>query len=324
MVVGYRFFGRVFMENHFVRDIGIALLNKIPKYCEILRQHHVNVPRAKTLADFEEYDTFNVMNKEEDGSAKIFENWLAKSDLQVLKTGLITVACPPLEEGVLKCYSNGQFYVYWKLADVSQDGFRVSIEYYSIEQGEAWLNGYCTFSSYEVNNLFENLEFNTFIDIMRQVNNPKYINKSERQMLNFMMNPIADAEDIMKQNCLAGVKWFLVAMDLFNHLLDTENEERIPTESEHLSIKKYKFEGPKGKKKRIIYLGDVKIECARNNSGIAIRRGQIVRKTDCWTVRGHYRHYQNGNVVYIAPYEKGENRNTGKKKQGREYKLRDS
>ena len=32
-----------------------------------------------------------------------------------------------------------------------------------------------------------------------------------------------------------------------------------------------------------------------------------------WPVRGHYRHYKSGKVVFIKQFEKGKNRNTGKK-----------
>lgn len=35
-----------------------------------------------------------------------------------------------------------------------------------------------------------------------------------------------------------------------------------------------------------------------------------------WPVRGHYRHYKNGKVVFIKQFEKGKNRNTGKKADG--------
>lgn len=35
---------------------------------------------------------------------------------------------------------------------------------------------------------------------------------------------------------------------------------------------------------------------------------EIVRHCEAWGVRGHYRHYKNGNVVYIAPYIKGKGR----------------
>ena len=44
----------------------------------------------------------------------------------------------------------------------------------------------------------------------------------------------------------------------------------------------------------------------------------IVRHCEAWGVRGHYRHYKNGTVVYIKPYVKGTNKSAYK---GREYVL---
>lgn len=46
--------------------------------------------------------------------------------------------------------------------------------------------------------------------------------------------------------------------------------------------------------------------------------GEYTRHCEAWGVRGHYRHYKSGRVVYIAPYCKGENRNNYK---GREFEL---
>lgn len=39
-----------------------------------------------------------------------------------------------------------------------------------------------------------------------------------------------------------------------------------------------------------------------------IRSKKIVRVAECWSVRGHYRHYKSGKVVYIKPFEKGTNK----------------
>ena len=35
---------------------------------------------------------------------------------------------------------------------------------------------------------------------------------------------------------------------------------------------------------------------------------EIIRRCEAWSVRGHYRHYKNGKVVFIAPYIKGKGR----------------
>lgn len=45
-----------------------------------------------------------------------------------------------------------------------------------------------------------------------------------------------------------------------------------------------------------------------------------VRRCACWKVRGHYRHYKSGAVVYVRPHVKGPERETAQVP-GREYSL---
>lgn len=42
---------------------------------------------------------------------------------------------------------------------------------------------------------------------------------------------------------------------------------------------------------------------------------------ECWGVRGHFRRYKSGKVVWISAYEKGEKRNTGVNFSGKTYKI---
>ena len=42
-------------------------------------------------------------------------------------------------------------------------------------------------------------------------------------------------------------------------------------------------------------------------TGLSMPRS-FTRHCEAWGVRGHYRHYKNGKVVYIAPYQKGKGR----------------
>ena len=42
---------------------------------------------------------------------------------------------------------------------------------------------------------------------------------------------------------------------------------------------------------------------------------------ECWSVRGHFRHYKNGKVVWVKPHEKGAKRNSGFKTEDKTYKL---
>jgi hypothetical protein len=51
----------------------------------------------------------------------------------------------------------------------------------------------------------------------------------------------------------------------------------------------------------------------KNNIANKLKSKKIHRAMSCWTVRGHYRHYKNGRVVYIQSYEKGNRKQKGEK-----------
>lgn len=69
-----------------------------------------------------------------------------------------------------------------------------------------------------------------------------------------------------------------------------------------------------------IELNGIRFTTTSNSIVRKLRSHNVQRLTNCWGVHGHYRHYKNGKVVYIAPYEKGPERNTGKKKK-KKYNL---
>lgn len=61
-------------------------------------------------------------------------------------------------------------------------------------------------------------------------------------------------------------------------------------------------------KEHIIRLNGVSIKTDSPTIASKIRSRKIVRVAECWSVRGHYRHYKSGKVVYIKPFEKGANK----------------
>ena len=61
-----------------------------------------------------------------------------------------------------------------------------------------------------------------------------------------------------------------------------------------------------------------KIYTIRGGNAPTVGKGERIRHCEAWEVVGHYRHYKNGRVVYIAPYYKGKNKNAVK---GKTYKL---
>lgn len=61
-----------------------------------------------------------------------------------------------------------------------------------------------------------------------------------------------------------------------------------------------------------------KIYTIRGKRAPTENKGTRARHCEAWEVVGHYRHYKNGRVVYIAPYYKGKNKNAVK---GKTYKF---
>ena len=64
----------------------------------------------------------------------------------------------------------------------------------------------------------------------------------------------------------------------------------------------------KNSKEYNIYLLDEIVDYVNANELATIPNGTHKIQCPCWSVRGHYRHYKNGNVVFIKNYEKGKNK----------------
>jgi hypothetical protein len=59
----------------------------------------------------------------------------------------------------------------------------------------------------------------------------------------------------------------------------------------------------------------------KNNIANKLKSNKIQRTMSCWTVRGHYRHYKNGRVVYIKSYEKGNRKQKGRSAKQKTYTI---
>lgn len=66
-------------------------------------------------------------------------------------------------------------------------------------------------------------------------------------------------------------------------------------------------------KEHVVHLNGVRITTSNNKAASKIKSRKVTRIMECWSVRGHFRHYKNGKVVYVHPYEKGTGRKTPKK-----------
>lgn len=102
----------------------------------------------------------------------------------------------------------------------------------------------------------------------------------------------------------------LMALMTYGRLKPTE-EPRSPREPRPPK-KAVQKRPPKQPSKRVTYI-------LRQDNGalVAAPKGSHASPRGEFTVRGHYRHYASGKVVWIAEYRKG----TGKKKKSKIYKM---
>lgn len=63
-----------------------------------------------------------------------------------------------------------------------------------------------------------------------------------------------------------------------------------------------------------IYLLDEIVDYVNENGLTVAKSGNHTITCPCWSVRGHYRRYKNGNVVFVKSYEKGKEKGKTKPK----------
>lgn len=85
---------------------------------------------------------------------------------------------------------------------------------------------------------------------------------------------------------------------------------------ERLSRHKYSREYRCSTSKNRIYLLDDVIQYAKDNYK---PENHFSFKCPCWEVRGHYRHYKSGKVVFVPSYEKGKERGKVQPKENEYY-----
>lgn len=298
------------LAMHF--DMMDTLFDKLPEYSKYTST------RVYTQEELEDMDIFNVVNG--DVNSRIFEDYVEASNEKVAKINAIEIAQPPLDKGVMKVVIAGvPEYIYWKVVDRHERYFRVKIGVYVCVNGIFRFCLMYTVSSDEISEFLKHPWNTDAYDVAASA--LKKLSPGERKIVSVLLqgkrtNSMKAADKLISTSSL---KAFINGMNLFSDLLD-EEKEPVESSEEHPQIS-HGFIKKGDSRRRVIYLNGAKVECGKE-SNIAIRRGKMVRRTDCWGVRGHYRHYKNGRVVYIAPFEKGVNRNTGRRK-GREYRVKE-
>lgn len=129
------------------------------------------------------------------------------------------------------------------------------------------------------------------------------------------------AEEHMKNLSPDDVQVMMHFVSIFVHVTSYINHLQLHPELKEISPRRKKTSGaassdPVAKHERSCSVHNIDINGIRFVTSDASLSGKLrsrksQRLTDCWDVHGHYRHYKNGKVVYIAPYEKGPGRRSG-------------
>lgn len=122
-----------------------------------------------------------------------------------------------------------------------------------------------------------------------------------------------------KMEMLTNIQAIYMGIFGYIHMIQMDSKvevQEIKKENKYLNSNK-KIINTKVQSKNIINIDQIKIITGDVSTIINALKKQIERKTDTWTVRGHYRTLKNGKKIFIKSYIKGK-KNCVKPK---EYKL---
>lgn len=121
------------------------------------------------------------------------------------------------------------------------------------------------------------------------------------------------------ENKMQNFMTFILTMGYLNHISEhpemkiIEQKQKSRRDSSNMrSQEKYQAakhieqeKGEKPSKSKTVVINGIKIVTTNRKVSAGLRSCKPHRFTHVWSVRGHYRHYKSGRVVYIKPYEKG-------------------
>lgn len=109
----------------------------------------------------------------------------------------------------------------------------------------------------------------------------------------------------------AKERCYMIINDSFDRLVNNrkyimtkieERDKKVKEVKKTKSNSRHKKNNKKYEKKEIYLLNELVEYVSNSNSHHVIT-------CECWTVRGHYRHYKNGKIVFIPSYNKGKYKN---------------
>lgn len=95
-------------------------------------------------------------------------------------------------------------------------------------------------------------------------------------------------------------------LDICHYIMTTKRNRVTKTRGENLKIESAKSK--KNKYSQKVYLLDEIVEYVNENGLTISPIGTHKINCPCWSVRGHYRHYKSGKVVFVKEHKKGKDR----------------
>lgn len=135
------------------------------------------------------------------------------------------------------------------------------------------------------------------------------------------LNKQNDVEEIRANltACINLFKGVLICADyLLKHPEEKHKERHTRSHNENNSSNK-SFQ-KRADSVQVISLNSLRFKTANKKVANMLKSKKVHRITESWSVRGHYRHYKSGKVIFIESFEKGKNRKQASQKKTK-YKL---
>lgn len=135
------------------------------------------------------------------------------------------------------------------------------------------------------------------------------------------LNRQNDVEEIRANltACINLFKGVLICADyLLKHPEEKRKERRTRSHNENNSSSK-SFQ-KWADSVQVISLNSLRFKTANKKVANMLKSKKVHRMTESWSVRGHYRHYKSGKVIFIESFKKGKNRKQASQKKTK-YKL---
>lgn len=135
------------------------------------------------------------------------------------------------------------------------------------------------------------------------------------------LNAQSDVEEIRAnlKACIDLFKGVLICADyLLKHPEEKHKERHARSHSgNNPSSKSFQKQADSV---QVISLNSLRFKTANKKVANMLKSKKVHRMAESWSVRGHYRHYKSGKVIFIESFEKGKNRKQASQKKTK-YKL---